>query len=120
MRETTTNECSQFIKRTDRKVFSSGLRSSAQHEKQIISSCPPLQLSSPTFLEKIAKIWRNHSRSIRQIPCTLQSSAWAAEENWHSRRSEGNEGNARLAAKLNNTVNIPFQVLDKVVAFELR
>ena len=111
MRETTTNECSRFIKGTDRKVFFSGpghlLRKS---EKQIISSCPPLQLSSPEFLEKIAKIWRDHSRSIRQIPCTLQSSAWAAEENWHSRRSEENEGNARLAAKLNNTVNIPFQV----------
>ena len=34
---------------------------------------------------------------------------WAAEENRHSRRNEGNEGNARLAAELNNTVSIPFK-----------
>ena len=83
-------------------------------EKQIISSCPPLQLSSPEFLEKIAKIWRDHSRSIRQIPCTLQSSTWAAEENWHSRRSEENEGNARLAAKLNIIIMIIISKSDSI------
>ena len=46
-------------------------------------------------------------------------SAWAAEENWHSRRSEEKEGNARLAATLNIIMNIPFKYSIKV-DFELR
>ena len=54
--------------------------------------------------------------SIRVIPCTLQSSAWAAEENAHrglvaffllrNERGEGNEGYDRLAATLNIIMNI--------------
>ena len=52
VRKSTTNECSQFIRRTDRKVFYSGFGHLLKKcEKQIISSCQPTCLSSPHIFE---------------------------------------------------------------------
>ena len=73
MRKTTTNECSRFIKGTDRKVFFSG--PGHQEKRKTNHFSFPL----PTFLK--LKVWRDHSRSIRVTPCTLPSFGWAAEEN---------------------------------------
>ena len=127
MRKTTTNECSQFIKRTDRKVFfRAPVIFSRKRGKQIFLPTN-LPFLSPHFWSWNAKVWKDHSRSIRVIPCTLprippgllKKTTTGGHRGvgpfflLRNERGEGNEGNDRLAATLNIIMNIPFKWLDR-------
>ena len=73
------NACSSLSEFTVKRFFRAPVIFSRKSKSFLLAS--PL----PTFLKLKCQSLRDHSRSIRQIPCTLPYSAWAPEENNHGR-----------------------------------